>query len=86
MRRRQGGSQEETAKGRGRGQWQGEALGLVLKTIYTRHMRIFVDDLDLSNQFAAAAAAHATKRGSSITAATSGQQASKNTQLATLLS
>lgn len=49
-------------------------------------MRIFVDDLDLSNQFAAAAAAHATKRGSSITAATSGQQASKDTQLATLLS
>lgn len=60
---------------------------MVLKTIYTRHMRIFVDDLDLSNQFAAAAAAaHATKRGSSITAATSGQQASKDTQLATLLS
>lgn len=66
MRRRQGAARE-TDKGQGKG----EALGLVLKTIYTLHMRIFVDDLDLSNQFAAAAAAaHATKRGSSITAAT----------------
>lgn len=64
VRRRQGAARE-TDKG------QGEALGLVLKTIYTLNMRIFVDDLDLSNQFAAAAAAaHATKRGSSITAAT----------------
>lgn len=67
VRRRQGAARE-TDKGLGPG--QGEALGLVLKTIYTLHMRIFVDDLDLSNQFAAAAAAHATKGGSSITAAT----------------
>lgn len=64
VRRRQGAVSET---GKGQGQGEGEGRGLVLKAIYTLHMRIFVDDLDLSNQFAAAA--HATKRGSSITTA-----------------